>query len=29
MGATDEDLLAGVRAGYTGKVLIGRDLDSF
>lgn len=30
MGATDEELLAGVRAGgYNGKVLIGRDLESF
>ena len=30
MGATDEELLAGIRAGgYTGKVLIGRDLESF
>jgi len=30
MGASDEELLAGVRAGgYPGKVLIGRDLDSF
>jgi len=30
MGASDEELLSGVRAGgYPGKVLIGRDLDSF
>ncbi len=30
MGATDEELLTGIRAGgYTGKVLIGRDLDRF
>ena len=30
MGATDEELFAGVRAGgYPGKVVIGRDLDRF
>jgi ribonuclease Z len=30
MGATDEELVAGVRAGgYTGKVVIGRDLERF
>jgi ribonuclease BN (tRNA processing enzyme) len=30
MGATDEELLAGVRAGgYAGTVVIGRDLDRF
>jgi len=30
MGATDEKLLAGVRAGgYIGKVVLGRDLDRF
>jgi ribonuclease Z len=30
MGASDEELLAAVRAGgYPGRVLIGRDLDSF
>jgi ribonuclease BN (tRNA processing enzyme) len=30
MGASDEELLSGVRAGgYPGRVLIGRDLDSF
>jgi ribonuclease BN (tRNA processing enzyme) len=30
MGATDEELLAGVRAGgYAGKVVIGKDLEKF
>lgn len=30
MGGTDEELLAGVRAGgFTGRVVIGRDLDRF
>jgi ribonuclease Z len=30
MGATDEELLTGIRdGGYTGQVLIGRDLDRF
>jgi hypothetical protein len=30
MGASDAELLEGVRAGgYTGRVVIGRDLDRF
>jgi hypothetical protein len=30
MGASDDELLAGVRAGgYQGKVVIGKDLEKF
>ena len=30
MGATDEELLAGVRAGgFAGRVIVGKDLDRY
>jgi len=30
MGATDDELLAGIRAGgFTGRVVVGHDLDRY